>query len=479
MSKLSGLNPNIFKDITAVFRQPPAPPPYDRFNWHGLYGKPYITVSAKGLANGLSDQFNDGADFGPDTPGTKTSGIQEAHNYRVSLAKQYPSDIYPYSFYPIVQLITGTFICDADIVVYPNNNGVLGQTATMPFVGMGRNSISQVIFQGNATYGFDFSGAVAGTNIHLSHLNLRANKNGLTSLINAQLGASSGGNYIELIDIQFANIGSAIATNALMLSGISFIYMDRCADELNSSTTNAINITGGATGSNYFNMIAYRGAGAIINIDASIQDTHIDLKSGTQIKVTSNGQITNLLITGTNDYELTNAGTIDSFKYNAIMQAPSPYITNSGTIDRLSFDGFLAPSASSGNLISNTGTINWIVYEKSLKYIPNGTYKLSYQRPTPTISVNPPVSGTAYQNTLPYDILIYLPVYTSTSGTAGNVKASIGASSSSLTQVINEIINSGTSSSNTRTIILKVPAGWWYEFVGTTATFATAEVVTD
>jgi len=56
-------------------------------------GKPSVVVSAKGMSNGLSDIYNDGADFGPDTmlgatapdqygpPYTNTSGIQEAINY--------------------------------------------------------------------------------------------------------------------------------------------------------------------------------------------------------------------------------------------------------------------------------------------------------------------------------------------------------------------------------------------------------------
>jgi hypothetical protein len=55
--------------------------------------KPYIVVSAKGISNGLSNTFNDGADFGPDTlqgatvpnqygpPYSNTYGIQEAVNY--------------------------------------------------------------------------------------------------------------------------------------------------------------------------------------------------------------------------------------------------------------------------------------------------------------------------------------------------------------------------------------------------------------
>ncbi|MEM3860013.1 MAG: hypothetical protein QW478_11540, partial [Candidatus Micrarchaeaceae archaeon] len=50
-------------------------------DWKILKGKPYVTVSAKGISNGLSNIPNDGADFGPDTPGTMTSGIQEAVNY--------------------------------------------------------------------------------------------------------------------------------------------------------------------------------------------------------------------------------------------------------------------------------------------------------------------------------------------------------------------------------------------------------------
>ena len=54
--------------------------------WKNITGKPYITVSSKGLANGLSEYFNDGADFGPDSVQadgslTQTSGIQEACTY--------------------------------------------------------------------------------------------------------------------------------------------------------------------------------------------------------------------------------------------------------------------------------------------------------------------------------------------------------------------------------------------------------------
>ncbi|MEM3862269.1 MAG: hypothetical protein QW203_07300 [Thermoplasmatales archaeon] len=54
-------------------------------DWETLKGKPYITVSGKGISNGLSNIPNDGADFGPDTPGTTSDGLQEAWNYAVSV----------------------------------------------------------------------------------------------------------------------------------------------------------------------------------------------------------------------------------------------------------------------------------------------------------------------------------------------------------------------------------------------------------
>lgn len=48
--------------------------------WNVDAGTPFVTVSARGMANGLASVPNDGANFGPDTSGTTTSGIQEALN---------------------------------------------------------------------------------------------------------------------------------------------------------------------------------------------------------------------------------------------------------------------------------------------------------------------------------------------------------------------------------------------------------------
>jgi hypothetical protein len=49
--------------------------------WSGTSGRPFVVVSPNGISNGLSEILNDGSDFGPDTMGTTTYGIQEALNF--------------------------------------------------------------------------------------------------------------------------------------------------------------------------------------------------------------------------------------------------------------------------------------------------------------------------------------------------------------------------------------------------------------
>jgi len=92
----------------------------------------YITVSAKGISNGLSGIPNDGADFGPDTPNstgtglTQTSGIQEALYY----AKN--------NGYKEVKLTEGVFTI---------NQGV---TLLLPWLGSVQNGTN---------YGMNFTGS--------------------------------------------------------------------------------------------------------------------------------------------------------------------------------------------------------------------------------------------------------------------------------------------------------------------------------
>ncbi len=94
--------------------EPPEP-------WGNIRGKPYITVSAKGISNGLSDIENDGADFGPDTPGTQTSGIQEAIDYAISAGNVSQYGHYGLWDFKRIKLLPGFFVINDNATIYFNN----------------------------------------------------------------------------------------------------------------------------------------------------------------------------------------------------------------------------------------------------------------------------------------------------------------------------------------------------------------------
>jgi len=93
---------------------------------------PFVTVSSKGMSNGLSDIPNDGADFGPDTllrtsskgqygpPYTQTSGIQEAWNYAFANAVEYTNyGTGNYWMKPIL-LLDGVFTVNQKVFLSPS-----------------------------------------------------------------------------------------------------------------------------------------------------------------------------------------------------------------------------------------------------------------------------------------------------------------------------------------------------------------------
>ena len=88
-------------------------------------GVPEITVSAKGVANGLSTEYNDGYDFGPDSynpsitsgvPLTQTSGIEEAWGYAALHPTSFNIQTGTYKILPI-HLSSGFFICTKSFTI--------------------------------------------------------------------------------------------------------------------------------------------------------------------------------------------------------------------------------------------------------------------------------------------------------------------------------------------------------------------------
>ena len=91
---------------------------------------PYVTVSAKGMSNGLSDIPNDGFDFGPDTmlntsspdqygpPYTQSMGLQEAWNYALANPINYSpaSSLY---YVPEIHFVGGAYDIYAPVTINP------------------------------------------------------------------------------------------------------------------------------------------------------------------------------------------------------------------------------------------------------------------------------------------------------------------------------------------------------------------------
>jgi len=101
----------------------------------------YITVSSKGISNGLSDFTNDGADFGPDSPNssgtglTQTAGIQEAINYAASIAIFFDTIATGYVLPPI-KFLTGLYTLNST-VIFPSFPNITQDTPIFTLLGEG------------------------------------------------------------------------------------------------------------------------------------------------------------------------------------------------------------------------------------------------------------------------------------------------------------------------------------------------------
>ncbi|MFP3257140.1 MAG: hypothetical protein RXO36_05025 [Candidatus Nanopusillus acidilobi] len=138
---------------------------YDYTLQKNIRGKPYITVSAKGISNGLSDIPNDGADFGPDTPGTQTSGIQEAINYAMQFAPNTPE----------IHLTSGKFTV---------NQGIVFPSTPYPPAIIGRDSglYSTYIISGNMSSPI-FSLTPPVYNLRMEKMSINAGQNTASYLV--------------------------------------------------------------------------------------------------------------------------------------------------------------------------------------------------------------------------------------------------------------------------------------------------------
>ena len=447
-------------------------------------GVPEITVSAMGVANGLSTEYNDGCDFGPDSynpsitsgvPLTQTSGIQEAWNYCVSVAYL---DVDGFLIPPEIKLLEGDFYINAPIVFKAS-------TPVGGFNFIGTNIRTELIFNvpGHDGITFDTSTFEGQTFVCDSfsirpYNNVASNVNNIITFIDSSSVGSA---------IRFSNINNGYGSNEYIfnIQGALLVMMDNCispsssyikGSTLHESSLVFIHGIWGNTSLVVDSLdLAY-----LINIAGlTINST---IKNSGNIYATMNS-FKPVIITGaTNIIEIKSAISVDiqadvdilsligAGAYGSSTPLISNSTTSSPTVTHLYINGVF--NIGSGVMFGSG--VSFTHYE--LKNIDTSVNNnMPDFSPAPAISTNPPVSATVYQNTNPYDIRIYLPVYATTSGTAGTVAYGENTSST-VTEMTAKYVSGSTSSTAVDIVELVVPAGHYFEFTGSGVTFGTATV---
>ena len=454
-------------------------------NWNDLKGKPFITVSSKGIANGLSSIPNDGADFGPDTPGTKTSGIQEAKealphitNAASGRSVTVGSIVIMFKGYPIM-ITEPIVIYDDEFVEIRSYDGL-----TLPI----QPPNKPIVYIENSTSGGDVIDISRNPNAPTTGSNLG---NGVIVIDGITLSKSNTGvllhstspspNYSQLL-IGTLHLHDSTYGNTLVNINTSgnddLIKIDTIigvGGTANSNSMFGANVNHLMVGKLF--LLSYAGA----NPSGTSYSTMVSLVPGAEC-----------------NFEM-----VDLFAYNNTAYPNGSFIINNSTFGGVVHISVLRDEMGGNNARSYFGSYGFFLQTSKPNYLyvdvlsggtniftspyglenvfignndsnrSAGAYAINK---SPTIAANPPASGTVYQNTNPYDIRIYLPAYATTSGTAGSVAIALSSSSTPST-VGTKFVSGSTSSSATEIIELVVPAGWYYEFTASGVTFGTATVI--
>ena len=458
-----------------------AEPPRNQFPgffpdmWKNITGKPSITVSSKGLANGQSEYFNDGADFGPDSlqangSPTQTAGILEAWNYAVSIG-EYSSEAGGLLI-PEIQLLQGLFII----------TGTATLTAPHAVLNIKINGISQAgtWIQLNFNSGYAFTvdpSIVAGSNVDMFSYATVFNGSGYTAegLLSIVI-PSTDGNY-QTSAFQSYSLNVSGGNTAYKLSGFGLVSL--IAPELYYKTTFSIsncvsvNVIGGWSGVGgnyiYIDNCQFVAFSAFMGREVAVQLTG------------SSGQDMDVAFTNSS-FWLQVGGEIHKISIVSCQIQNGPFTPldriglisgqTSATIKNLYVLGDINAYGSSMDYLESGITVTNVITQFVDPLFSNIPYS------NPDLPANPPASGTVYQNTYPYALKIYLQVYASTSGTAGYVTIAKG-STDTPTAIGNQYVSGDTSSTATQIIRLRVPAGWYYSFTGSGVTFRTATPFAD
>jgi hypothetical protein len=423
--------------------------------------RPYdVFVSGRGVANGQAKVPNAGGRFGPDTPGTQTSGIQEALDFLLSAVKK-PGVKIPEGGRV---LVTGNATINATVKI-PVWPGLLFEaehiTVEMP--------------SGDGfLIGYDYVEA-GRINVGAMHLNIGIldgphQGNRTPGQLPAYNPDGVTGLHIRQLDAGRVDIGSLrfFTRYGIFLDGYDATDPhSACIDSLylvNSITSNGVGLR---TKSNSSPQGSFTGGNKMIlghflgNYFGILIDADIDAKG--VITTTTPTTIHNHIFATVEDSISTRANPPPEEACDVYINGTANLFFLNAKITRLRGDKnyLIVPAALA--LHRYNPSDNNVVHAISL--LPAGFTQLP---------ANPPVPGTVYRNLSGHALEIYLPV---TFRGPGQFQSSLGAAQDKMVPLPPNILPPGTPPGSTLTFFLRVPSGWFYSFSANQVEFGTAQVV--
>ena len=462
--------------------------------WAQLQGKPYILVSSKGIVNGLSNIPNDGADFGPDTtlgataPGqyggtyTETSGIQESHNYipsgheirmcegnykctqTIIISKNIVFSGVPSGTYGLGPMSTAT----DEVSLFPVNIISGGNQATVSLNFSGGTSTASVdgfvyfygiTFTGSGNKTYTSEVAIAPSSTANQNINVQFNNSRITLYYTCVIVGSSSNN----IYVEFASTHSLFDSYLYNALTCNYGELYLLYDHINNAAATSNYVSGG---SGILVDDTFQKGMVDSCIVESIGDCLHFLGSKGHFEIIGGHWYNNL-----NGYVFHISGDSGEILYIGMLSIYA------GANDSFYFD--------SGSAVNNI-TVNTVYMggSGSIAFTSTTTIGSNFRflnvyptsKITPTLATNPPVSGTAYQNTNPYDIRLKIPVTYSPTSSAAATLATGTSSSSTVTTSTKVSYPAGITTGIINTYEMVVPAGQYFELVVTNATIGTVEV---
>jgi hypothetical protein len=353
---------------------------------------PYVVVSAKGVANGLSEEYNDGWDFGPDSydptstanpPYTQTSGTQEATLYAQTALRNSNENVAAE-----VYLMDGTYYLSAS--VQPSHiSGAVGNKINYITSSWLKTTITATeggfpLFTFSPDYGED----IIFENIAFAG----ASTNGGTTAVVQWLNTNAPQTIKRFTHCYFEN---SLNYGAYYGYGGGYLIFDGCFFD----ATGIFNVLNPGMDTIIFRDSIIKNAtnpGYIATaMNVSIDRCIIELGTG-QSMLSVSSAITQLSVTNSV------LGRYGAQQYVLIVQSGA-------TVNAIYFDYLISlyPD-SSYNAILNNGTIDFMTALRSFYGNGSGGTGTFVVTTSPTTTPAVPASGTAQQNTNPYAVDVYI-----------------------------------------------------------------------